>query len=193
MKQHIKIATLALLIFSILITLPACSLQQRMDAYAVDKEECYLNDDDVRQFSYQEKFYTILEQNCSNDELGDWVGYIRKFAAVDSIGRSRTQLPSILITTTMLPKGEINLASILIVDDEKAIRELIKNGLRKDGHIVTAYASAAAVPMDSLNHFDLILLDIMMPDKAVSLGYARQGICGSSILHRFAIHPSPAL
>lgn len=73
-------------------------------------------------------------------------------------------MPSILITTTMLPKGEINLASILIVDDEKAIRELIKNGLRKDGHIVTAYASAAAVPMDSLNHFDLILLDIMMPD-----------------------------
>jgi hypothetical protein len=88
MKQHLKILTLALLIFSILTALPACSsLQQRMDAYAANKEECYLNDDDVRQFSYQKKSYTILEKNCSNDDLGDWVGYIRKFAAVDSNGR----------------------------------------------------------------------------------------------------------
>ena len=31
------------------------------------------------------------------------------------------------------------MAAILMIDDERAILELVKNGLRKDGHFVTAY------------------------------------------------------
>ncbi len=56
------------------------------------------------------------------------------------------------------------MADILVVDDERSILELVKNGLQKDGHTVTAYTSAANVPIDMLNRFDLIILDIMMPD-----------------------------
>ncbi len=56
------------------------------------------------------------------------------------------------------------MADILVVDDERSILELVKNGLQKDGHTVTAYTSAANVPTDMLSRFNLIILDIMMPD-----------------------------
>lgn len=55
------------------------------------------------------------------------------------------------------------MAAILVVDDETTILELIKNGLQKDRHLVTAYASAEQVPLDKLGGYDLILLDVMMP------------------------------
>ncbi|RKI37573.1 DNA-binding response regulator [bacterium D16-51] len=56
------------------------------------------------------------------------------------------------------------MAAILMVDDERSILELVKNGLQKDGHFVTVYTAAAQVPLDKLNRYDLIILDIMMPD-----------------------------
>lgn len=56
------------------------------------------------------------------------------------------------------------MATILMVDDERPILELVKNGLQKDGHFVTVYTSAAQVSLDKLNRYDLIILDIMMPD-----------------------------
>ena len=56
------------------------------------------------------------------------------------------------------------MAMILAVDDETPILELIKNGLQKDGHIVSTYAAAEQVPLDKLGRYDLIILDIMMPE-----------------------------
>lgn len=55
------------------------------------------------------------------------------------------------------------MANILAVDDEEMILQLIKNGLGKDGHIVTVYSSAKKVPLDTLNYYDLVILDVMMP------------------------------
>lgn len=55
------------------------------------------------------------------------------------------------------------MAAILAVDDEQPILELIKNGLQKDGHMVTGYPSAEQVPLDKLNCYDIIILDIMLP------------------------------
>lgn len=55
------------------------------------------------------------------------------------------------------------MAKILIIDDEVPMLELIKNGLQKDGHIVTGYAAAEQVPTVKLCCYDLILLDVMMP------------------------------
>lgn len=55
------------------------------------------------------------------------------------------------------------MAAILVVDDEITILELIKNGLQKDNHLVTACALAEQVPLDKLGSYDLILLDVMMP------------------------------
>lgn len=55
------------------------------------------------------------------------------------------------------------MAAILTVDDELPILELIRNGLQKDGHLVTTYAAAEQVPLEKLGRYDLIILDIMMP------------------------------
>ena len=55
------------------------------------------------------------------------------------------------------------MTSILIVDDERPILDLVKNGLQKDGHMVTEYTSAEKVPLEELSRYDLIILDIMMP------------------------------
>lgn len=55
------------------------------------------------------------------------------------------------------------MAHILIVDDDPAILELIKESLWKDGHAVSAYHSPADVDMKTLHRYELILLDIMMP------------------------------
>lgn len=56
------------------------------------------------------------------------------------------------------------MANILAIDDEIPILELIKNGLQKDGHTVSTYPSVSQIPLECLNRYDLIMLDIMMPD-----------------------------
>ena len=55
------------------------------------------------------------------------------------------------------------MANILAIDDEIPILELIKNGLQKDGHTVSTYPSVSQIPLEYLNRYDLIMLDIMMP------------------------------
>ena len=55
------------------------------------------------------------------------------------------------------------MASILVVDDDEMILQLIKNGLQKDGHRVAVYLAAEEVQLEILRHFDLIILDVMMP------------------------------
>lgn len=56
------------------------------------------------------------------------------------------------------------MARILAVDDEKAVLALIKNILKKDGHIVTGISNVEELLKLQLGEFDLILLDVMMPD-----------------------------
>lgn len=55
--------------------------------------------------------------------------------------------------------------NILVVDDEKDIRELIKNLLAKNNYnVMTASGGKEALDIAKTNHPDLILLDIIMPD-----------------------------
>ncbi|WP_338658472.1 response regulator transcription factor [Paraclostridium sordellii] len=54
-------------------------------------------------------------------------------------------------------------AEILVIDDEIEICNLIKNALKKQGHIVTVRNNAIDVNDEDLIKFDLILLDVMMP------------------------------
>lgn len=56
------------------------------------------------------------------------------------------------------------MANILVIDDEPDILALVKRALQKDGHFVTAFQSPQEVQVNSLNRFDLILLDVMMPN-----------------------------
>lgn len=58
-------------------------------------------------------------------------------------------------------------AKILLVDDEKAIVQLIEMVLRKEGfrHIYTAYNGKEALEIVKRHMIDIILLDVMLPDQ----------------------------
>ena len=42
------------------------------------------------------------------------------------------------------------MARLLVIDDEKAILDLVKNGLEKDGHIVAICESATSVALSHI-------------------------------------------
>ena len=54
---------------------------------------------------------------------------------------------------------------ILVVDDEKTLVKGIKFNLENEGyHVECAYDGAAAVELARNNKFDLLILDVMMPE-----------------------------
>lgn len=55
------------------------------------------------------------------------------------------------------------MANILIVDDDKAVLDLIGNILRKSGHFVKKIENPEKALSEQLGYFNLIILDIMMP------------------------------
>jgi two-component system, OmpR family, lantibiotic biosynthesis response regulator NisR/SpaR len=59
--------------------------------------------------------------------------------------------------------GDI-LAKILVIDDEEDILTLIKNVLSKDNHFVVTVDNAINLSSGDFIGYDLILLDVMMPD-----------------------------
>ena len=66
-----------------------------------------------------------------------------------------------------MPKPRENPSSsrILVVDDTEANRELLSRRLKRSGHVVhTAYGGKSALEAVKRTAFDLILLDLMMPD-----------------------------
>ena len=76
-----------ILLFAVIIclSLTVCSLQDKIGDYS--REQCYLNKENVTQFSYKGNDYTILADTVSNSGLGEWIGYIRQLAAVDESGK----------------------------------------------------------------------------------------------------------
>lgn len=56
------------------------------------------------------------------------------------------------------------MVNILVIDDENDICVLIKRALEKDGYIVTTKNSAVGLNISDFKIYDLILLDVMMPD-----------------------------
>lgn len=56
------------------------------------------------------------------------------------------------------------MARILVIDDEVPILDMIQSILGKDGHLVTAISHPNELNLKTVNLFDLILLDIMMPE-----------------------------
>ncbi|MBC3798334.1 response regulator [Acetobacterium tundrae] len=56
------------------------------------------------------------------------------------------------------------MANILAVDDEKEILMIIKRALEKTGHRVTTVVSPLNIQENQFSNYDLILLDVMMPD-----------------------------
>ncbi|MCB5003145.1 response regulator transcription factor [Streptococcus mutans] len=53
---------------------------------------------------------------------------------------------------------------ILVIDDEADIVTLVRNALQLQGYLVEGFTNAEQVDRSRLARYDLILLDIMMPD-----------------------------
>ena len=87
MNKIVKVFCAMLRLTCLCTLLSGCSLvQEQMKAYADGKEHCVLNSGDVTQFTYQREPYTILDDTIKNENLGEWIGYIRQLAAVDDTG-----------------------------------------------------------------------------------------------------------
>ncbi|MFJ8262848.1 response regulator transcription factor [Rummeliibacillus sp. NPDC094406] len=56
------------------------------------------------------------------------------------------------------------MARILAIDDEEGILYIIKSALEKEGHEVIAVHNPLTISKDKFCHYDLILLDVMMPE-----------------------------
>ncbi|ENQ3077285.1 response regulator transcription factor [Bacillus cereus] len=56
------------------------------------------------------------------------------------------------------------MAKILAIDDEEGILYIIKSALEKEGHEVTAVRDPLTISKNKFSHYDLILLDVMMPE-----------------------------
>ena len=56
------------------------------------------------------------------------------------------------------------MANILVVDDERAILAMVKRILEADGHCVTAVSNPWETAGLKLQTYDLIILDVMMPE-----------------------------
>lgn len=64
-----------------------------------------------------------------------------------------------------ISKKEAVMYKLLVVDDEKMIRELIKKYATFEGHEVTeAEDGMEAIEKCKMNQFDLIIMDVMMPE-----------------------------
>lgn len=100
-KRAYAFIMLAVLVTSLFMT--GCSVvENKIKDYSSDKEECSLNSDNVTQFTYKEKNYTILEDTVSKEDLGSWVGYIRKLAVLDADGKILLQQDAVKTTLRTL-------------------------------------------------------------------------------------------
>lgn len=74
------------------VLLSGCApLQEKIREYSRDKEQCSLNVENVAQFICKSENYTILEETVAKENLGNWIGCIRKLATVDDSGKILTQ------------------------------------------------------------------------------------------------------
>jgi class 3 adenylate cyclase len=86
-------------------------------------------------------------------------------ATADRPGTGSTVLKPVPALSSSIASHQARPSRILIVDDTEATRELLARRLGREGHHVVEVASGrAAFDRVALESFDLILLDMMMPD-----------------------------
>ena len=157
-KKQYAFITLAVLLTSLFIS--GCSVVERISKeYSKDKEEGYLNSKNVTQFTYDEKEYTILEDTVKREDVGGWVGYIRKLVVLDADGTILLQEDT--GTTTLKTMADISdtqpnaayMISFYNVYDCKADAE---HGLIVDvnGKFHKAILSDSITDSDDIFHYD---------------------------------------
>ena len=68
----------------------------------------------------------------------------------------------------VLDRNEVFMAHILAIDDDPGILALIEHALRREGHTITCMPHVPADLAAHLAEYDLILLDVMMPQTAMN-------------------------
>ncbi|HXY24617.1 MAG TPA: response regulator, partial [Candidatus Acidoferrum sp.] len=54
---------------------------------------------------------------------------------------------------------------ILVVEDEKGMAQVLRRGLEEENYAVTlAHDGVSALSLSEKNRFDLVLLDVMLPE-----------------------------
>ncbi|HOO50734.1 MAG TPA: NisI/SpaI family lantibiotic immunity lipoprotein [Alphaproteobacteria bacterium] len=157
-----KNKTLAYILSAVLLTglLSACSvLSIETGQCSSDKEECSLNTDNVTQFTYKEKNYTILEDTVSEEDLGSWVGYIRKLAVLDLDGKillqqdtEKTTIKSLADIADTQPDAAyiIPFLNVYACKDE-TLQELLVDA---NGGYHKAILSDSVTASDDIFHYD---------------------------------------
>ena len=152
------------LILSLILLLPICLagcgiLESGIRHYAKDKEECLLSTDNVTQFTYKGEDYTLLENTLPDEDLGSWIGYIRKLAVIDSSGKilkqqSITKEPfqSLAKMADSIPNAShvIPFLNVYTVKDGPG-QELI---VEADGGYHEAIPSSMVKAEDNIFHYD---------------------------------------
>lgn len=58
------------------------------------------------------------------------------------------------------------MSAILVIDDDASVREVVSEMLRLEGHeVIIAENGRDAVPLLSARHIDLVITDLIMPEK----------------------------
>lgn len=172
------------LIFCVCALLSGCSVvQNQIEEYSNDKEQCLLDDENVTRFTYRNEYYIILDDTVANENLGEWVGYIRKLVAVDKGGKiiiqeniENTTLKTIAELSANNPNVKCiipflnvyavpNDASYLIVDVNGGYHKAIPSKQLTDADSVFDYKSAAEKSSRDYNINPQNATQIMCGDK----------------------------
>jgi len=95
------------------------------------------------------------------DGLGDG-GHSKEAAIVDDLLRTVAPLP-----TNRALSEAIRSSSILVVDDNASNRDVLERRLTQKGHkVVTAANGTSALDLATTQEFDLILLDLILPEMS---------------------------
>src|SRR5262249_9074507 len=81
-----------------------------------------------------------------------------------------TKAPEVVAAPVEVEQPAVSPKSILVVDDEDFIADIVRGVLEREGHhVITANNGAAALDLLDRGQYDLILTDIKMPELS---GYA---------------------
>lgn len=100
----------------------------------------------------------IAHRNRSNNSRNNNLAERQYFADGMLFGQSATELP-------VFDMPDVNGVTILVVDDEEPLRNLLKVSLERSGfNVISACDGKSALELFAAYSIDMVLLDVIMPN-----------------------------